>query len=395
MSIIHGPLPWLLVIVAATLTAVAARRWPRVWFRREIPIAAAIGTAVAVVVSYALHHVGGLIADATDDYPRSIDLVAAVAVLLLDIRTLLGDEVHGSHRFASAKLPSSTPTVTTKGSGPPSPLTTDVPDRNARRDGELLSQVPIDGRVSGFAARPGYVYLPPAYFATPRSALPVLVLLAGVPGQPKNWLDGLNAQKVFADYAQAHGGRAPILVFADYTGGITDDRGCIDSAQGQIETYLTVDVPAFVHDTFSVTTGPASWGIGGFSDGGTCALMIGLRHSDVYGPIVAFSPDASPSCDGARDQYITRFLAGDVNAFTTHDPLSLLRGVHAPPTTAIYLEAGYREPSKEAQTMTIAQEAQAAGIPTQLVTKAGRHAFDFWRQCIIDSAPWIGTELHA
>ena len=40
-------------------------------------------------------------------------------------------------------------------------------------------QVDIPGVRSGFAARPGYLYLPPAYLASPRPQLPVLVLLAG------------------------------------------------------------------------------------------------------------------------------------------------------------------------------------------------------------------------
>src|SRR5205809_386833 len=37
---------------------------------------------------------------------------------------------------------------------------------------------------SGFHARAPFVYLPPAWFATPRPALPVVVLIAGSPGTP-------------------------------------------------------------------------------------------------------------------------------------------------------------------------------------------------------------------
>ncbi len=45
----------------------------------------------------------------------------------------------------------------------------------------VVSQVPIPGSVSGFAARHAEVYLPPAYLSTPRARLPVLVLLAEGP----------------------------------------------------------------------------------------------------------------------------------------------------------------------------------------------------------------------
>ena len=56
-------------------------------------------------------------------------------------------------------------------------------------------QVDIPGVVSGFRARPGYLYLPPAYLAAPRAQLPVLVLLAGradlqVAGDPGRHVDG-------------------------------------------------------------------------------------------------------------------------------------------------------------------------------------------------------------
>ena len=43
---------------------------------------------------------------------------------------------------------------------------------------------------SGFAARPAMVYLPPAYLTSPRAELPVLVLMAGQPGEPRDWFDG-------------------------------------------------------------------------------------------------------------------------------------------------------------------------------------------------------------
>src|SRR5215467_14498434 len=62
------------------------------------------------------------------------------------------------------------------------------PPRGMPKTGAVY-QVDIPGVVSGFAARPGYLYLPPAYLATPRAQLPVLVLLAGQPAEPPNWVD--------------------------------------------------------------------------------------------------------------------------------------------------------------------------------------------------------------
>jgi len=49
----------------------------------------------------------------------------------------------------------------------------------------VVSTVVIPGSVSGFAARPAWVYLPPAALVRNPPALPVLVLLHGQPGSPR------------------------------------------------------------------------------------------------------------------------------------------------------------------------------------------------------------------
>lgn len=460
MSLVDGWFPWLVGLVAVGLAAlVIVLRRSRFDWRAVVIVVSAAALATIVVVRLA-HSTGGLIADPTDEYPQYINVIAFGALVLVgvavvgwpgakhrarvallaapvlmamfaadqlairygyppDLRTLLGMEVAGAHRYHPGELGTSPTTVVTTqpgtGAAPPGKQTTSTvgaaaaPTTVARprsaqpleqtfhptqqpSEGKLLSGVPIPGTISGFNARTAYVWLPPAFFATPRPALPVMIWLAGVPGQPKNYPAGLDAHTVFAAFAGAHHGLAPIMVFADSNGGMTDDRGCTDSAQGNVETYLSKDVPNFAAATFGSETGPAALGIGGFSDGGTCALMIGLRHPDVFGPIVSFSADQSPTYNG-RQGYIDRFLGGDATAYTAHSPIDLLAN-HAPrPATTIYLAAGDQEPKKQAQTIAMANAARVNGLPLTLVTKPGKHNFDFWRQCLADSAEWVARSL--
>ena len=391
------------VVAFATfaLVGVAIAGWPRASIRRRaVLVAAPLVMAMFAGDQLAIRY----------GYPP-------------DLRTLLGMEVADAHHYqpgefgteapttsapasaasgptTSTRPPSALPTSTTATPpGPPSARPPGTPTleqsfhpSSVPDAGELVSGVPIPGVTSGFKARSGYVWLPPAYFATPRPALPVMVWLAGVPGQPKNYPAGLEAHRVFADFARAHHGLAPIMVFADYNGGMSDDRGCIDSAQGNIETYLTKDVPAFIAANFAAATGPAALGIGGFSEGGTCALIIGLRNPSVYGPILSLSGDQAPTLND-RHGYVDRFLGGDDAAYPAHSPIDLLADHAARPATTIYLQAGDQEPTKQRQSVAMAAAAKAAGIPVTLITKPGQHNFDFWRQGIADSIDWLAHAL--
>src|SRR5262249_6698698 len=79
-------------------------------------------------------------------------------------------------------------------------------------------QVNIPGVTSGFAARPGSLSPPPGYLATPRPQLPVLVLLAGQPGDPRAWLDFGQIQAMMDGFAKRHNGLAPVVIMPDDLG---------------------------------------------------------------------------------------------------------------------------------------------------------------------------------
>ena len=65
--------------------------------------------------------------------------------------------------------------------------------------GGVDGRIPAKGQVvpltvpptaSNFSARQAQVYLPPAWFAAQRPALPVVMLMHGEPGDPSDWADG-------------------------------------------------------------------------------------------------------------------------------------------------------------------------------------------------------------
>lgn len=178
----------------------------------------------------------------------------------------------------------------------------------------------VPGTVSGFRARQAIVYLPPAYKAASDSGktFPVLVLLAGTPGSPSDWLHGGQLQNTMDKFAARHRGVTPVVVVADHTGDFTNDTECVDSSRGNAETYLAVDVPAAIKKDFHVSGSADNWGIGGLSEGGMCAAMLTLRHQNVYHHFLDMSGDPNPVL-GPTAQTLSTLFAGSRTALKEHN----------------------------------------------------------------------------
>ncbi|HVW33952.1 MAG TPA: alpha/beta hydrolase-fold protein, partial [Acidimicrobiia bacterium] len=166
-----------------------------------------------------------------------------------------------------------------------------VPIAAVRTHGAVVT-VDLPATKSGFAHRPGLVYLPPVWFSEPRPALPVLMMLTGTPSLVSDWTRAAHADQIADDYAAAHHGWAPIMVFPDPNGSDLGDTECVDSPQGRAETYLTEDVPAAVVSLFGAA--PPQWAVAGLSEGGMCAALLTLRHPEVFSTFGDFSGEAGP-----------------------------------------------------------------------------------------------------
>ncbi len=180
--------------------------------------------------------------------------------------------------------------------------------------------IPLDiaPTVSGFPHRPGSVWLPPAYFDGRRADLPVILMLSGAPGSPVAWPRSGFALRTADRYASAHGGFAPILVFADQNGSSLGDTECVDGPRGHAETFLTTDVQRFLHHRLHVSPGPERTAVVGFSEGGTCALELALRHPDLYGNFVDLAGDSGPKL-GSSTRTLSEIYGGNRSQMAGHD----------------------------------------------------------------------------
>jgi len=261
-----------------------------------------------------------------------------------------------------------------------------------RSDMGVVTQIDIPGPVSHFHARAAWVWLPPAYFTGPDRSLPVVMLLAGVPGATRDWLRGAFAAQTADAWSRAHDGLAPILVFPDPNGSALADTECVDGPLGNSETYLTVDVPEFMHRWFHTPMDRADWAVGGLSEGATCALMLGARHPDRFSLFADFSGGKAPS-SGTPAQTLQRLYGGDRNAMRAHDPARWFALDARLGEQGVVVAGGDDAGALAAQAKVLA-DAHAVGFRLRTeVIPGGGHNFQTWGHALRDTFPWIATTL--
>jgi hypothetical protein len=271
--------------------------------------------------------------------------------------------------------------------------------RDAARSGKLPDhgatlEVSIPGKNLRFSPQPAYVWVPPAWFGRTQPKLPVIVLMHGTPGQPSDWTRASFADATSLAFAEQHKGVAPILVMPDINGSLTGDSECVDSAiYGQVETYLTQTVPAFMRKNFNAATTQGSIATAGLSEGGMCATMMALNNPRQIPVFANYSGDESPQYQGySTQQTISGLFGGSTASYDAHNPPYLLAHQQYA-GMAGWFEAGAQDAHALQAAHALQPLAAKAGIGTCIATPPGAHSFDFWTQAFRDSLPWLSWKL--
>jgi S-formylglutathione hydrolase FrmB len=305
----------------------------------------------------------------------------------------------------------------------PLPDQTDLADvtarqpTGARRAKGVVLPVSIPANASNFAHRREFVYLPPAWFASsPPPRLPTVMMIGTALNIPADWLRGGSAIRTIDEFASAHHGFAPVLVFVDATGAFNNDTECVNGPRGDAADHLTKDVVPYMISNFSVSADPANWGIAGFSMGGTCAVDLTVMHPDIFHAFVDIAGDAGPNM-GPRPHTIATLFGGNANAYAAFDPTSVIisrarySGVygwfdvpgapHARYITAAGIGAvavGAHDPVANPEGQDFAANSlctagSAHGIRCAVVTQPGRHDWPFAAHAFADALPWLAGRL--
>lgn len=346
---------WLGVALVALALAVARLR-PSRWYGRVLSVIAAI-----VVISSAV--------TATNAYFGQYPTARAVMQLFHN---------------PSVDLPGKEDTPSDVLEVPPGKTLAEVWNATGLPDKGTLSEIEIPGAL---LARPAWIYLPPAYTAKPRPRLPVIVLLAGQPGTPRDWYDAGGILDNMDAFARAHNGLAPIVVMADQLGSTTANTLCLDSKLGQSESYLARDVPKWIKERLTVDERREAWTIAGFSHGGTCALQLAVRAPDVYGNFINLSGQREPTI-GTRAETVKAAFGGDEAAFIRVNPMDILARQRFPHTAGVIV-AGRDDSLYRPAEAEVFEACRKAGMDVQWKELPGGHDWNVWRPGLYSSLPWL------
>lgn len=397
LSLTNGPIPLAVTAVgcAALLYLCFDRR--RVWWTRVLPIALVacglVTAAIALVVDKVwrpfpealpktvLYYLGVVLFGLTIAVARAVPARrrTRVLVVLAGLAVLVAG-LSGINRFYgqypttraalgpllmdSVDLDKAAPPVPTEVAVPPGQKLVDVWKRPADLPTEgTLSETDIPSS-GGFQPRQAWIYLPPAYAASPRPRLPVVVLLSGQPGTPRDWLDAGQLAKNLDAFAAAHQGLAPIVVMADQLGSTMANPMCLDSKLGQVETYLARDVPRWITQRLQVNEDRGAWTIAGFSQGGTCAVQLAVRAPSVYAQFIDISGQREPTL-GTRPDTVRAAFGGDDAAFSKVNPLEVMAKTSFPDTAGMIV-AGQGDREYRPQDQEVFEACRKSGMNVQL-----------------------------
>ena len=266
-----------------------------------------------------------------------------------------------------------------------------VGDAAAKVNKGTLLRVVFAGPASGLS-RAGLLYLPAAYFTgVTASALPVIEMFHGSPGGPANFDTNLQISAILD--AEINAQRLPAVIGAFPTTYVGHPSECVDAVDGERnETYLAVDVPAAIDKTFGRSKGRTFAALG-YSEGGFCAVNLGLHHPDRFSAVASLSGYFTAGVDagtGPNSPY-----RGNRAAIAENSPLWWVQ--HRSPTgPAIYLTAGAGDPFAVAQAAGLRDAAKisARRLPITVTTlPASGHNFRTWSESLPAALDFLGAHL--
>src|SRR5229473_1004722 len=138
------------------------------------------------------------------------------------------------------------------------------------------------------------VYLPPSYKTSPAKRYPVLYLLHGFDSNIRSWTShgyqDMNLQDSMDALIAAGAVREMIVVVPNGRNAYLGSFYTNSKVTGRWEDFIVQDVVSYVDNHYRTVPRAESRGIAGHSMGGYAAIMMGMKHPEVFSAVYAMSP---------------------------------------------------------------------------------------------------------
>lgn len=256
-----------------------------------------------------------------------------------------------------------------------------------------VESVKVIGRRTG-VVDPALVYLPPQYFqpAYHRQRFPVIVALSGYPGSVFNLAQYLRVPQTAGQLQKSGQMQPTIMVMIRPTIAPPRDTECVNVPGGpQAETFLAKDLPDALKATYRVGHYASSWGVMGYSSGGSCALQLTMRNPGVYTTAGALSPDYKVKDDPTTGNLFGSGL-GRVNRVNGHDLMWRLKHLPAPQVSVLVAESKHGERGYP-QTLAFIKAVRAPMRVVSILPDKGSHNFPTWTREMPATLKWMNQQL--
>ncbi|MEV4616232.1 alpha/beta hydrolase-fold protein [Kitasatospora sp. NPDC049258] len=384
MKLTSSALVYSLTVLAAVGLLATLWLWPRLARQRPLPVLGRL--ALLSVVQVAVLSVLGLTVNNSfgfytswDDLlrpggaPLALAAAASPRGAAPDLTKLVQPTTEGGMETVKDLLPAGTPQEVGK-----------------------VESIRVNGPASGLSDQV-FVYLPPEYFAPEYAKMrfPAVLAIGGFPGTSLHLLDGLRLPQTVTELHRAGQVTPSVIVMARPTVAPPRNTECVDVPGGPLtETWFAKDLPNAVRSAYRVRDSENSWGVLGYSTGGSCALRLALRFPDRFAAAAALHADYQVPNDYSTGGDL---FHGDTALASQSDLLWRLRNLPAPKSSLLVVSTRTEENFKATEDFLALARQVAEAHPEFKVDSTflddGGHNFDSWQRELPAALKWLGDRL--